>query len=377
VSICARYTLNLLLLTASCVAASDTTLGPRDGGGPQNESGCGNGVLDLMSEDCDDNLMMLRTCAELGLGSGLLSCASDCLFNTGGCSSNGGGGGGGCGNATVEGEEDCDAFNLDGQSCRSLGYSGGTLSCSDCIFDTGACYGSTDGDGDGYGDSSDNCPSLANASQRDTDDDGLGDICDNCPTHANASQRDTDGDGIGDPCDVAAPTDRDSDGIADGQDNCIGTSNANQTDNDDDGVGNACDNCPNNANASQTDTDVDGIGDVCESTGTSSGAVRLVGGASQYSGRLEVYNGNAALPSWGTVCDDGWTATNSGVACRQLFGAFFTGTYSTGPAGTGQIWLDDVSCFGSESRLVDCSHPPLGTHNCTHVEDVYLSCTRF
>ena len=44
-------------------------------------------------------------------------------------------------------------------------------------------------------------------------------------------------------------------------------------------------------------------------------------------------------------------------------------------AGTGQIWLDDVSCTGSEGRLVDCTHPPLGTNNCGHVKDVGVICT--
>ncbi len=46
----------------------------------------------------------------------------------------------------------------------------------------------------------------------------------------------------------------------------------------------------------------------------SDGAVRLVGGVKGYEGRLEVhYRGQ-----WGTVCDDGWTQTNTQVVCRQL-----------------------------------------------------------
>ena len=43
-------------------------------------------------------------------------------------------------------------------------------------------------------------------------------------------------------------------------------------------------------------------------------------------------------------------------------------------AGTGQIWLDDVGCTGTESRLVDCSHRPFGSHNCGHNEDVGTRC---
>lgn len=42
--------------------------------------------------------------------------------------------------------------------------------------------------------------------------------------------------------------------------------------------------------------------------------VRLIGGATGYEGRLEVYyNG-----SWGTVCDDMWNKQLSTVVCRSL-----------------------------------------------------------
>jgi hypothetical protein len=58
----------------------------------------------------------------------------------------------------------------------------------------------TDEDGDGVGDSTDNCPLTPNPDQEDTDEDGAGDACDNCPV-ANPDQRDDDGNGIGDVCD--------------------------------------------------------------------------------------------------------------------------------------------------------------------------------
>jgi ribosomal protein L24E len=73
-----------------------------------------------------------------------------------------------------------------------------------------------DSDGDGVPNGSDNCPSLANADQKNTDGDGQGDACDgdddndgkadasdNCPVNANADQRDSDDDGVGNPCDKA------------------------------------------------------------------------------------------------------------------------------------------------------------------------------
>ena len=42
--------------------------------------------------------------------------------------------------------------------------------------------------------------------------------------------------------------------------------------------------------------------------------------------------------------------------------------------GTGQIWLDDLICTGTEARLVDCGHRPFGVHNCGHNEDVGTRC---
>lgn len=57
----------------------------------------------------------------------------------------------------------------------------GTLQSASIAFTvagTGAGGGSTDTDGDGVPDSSDNCPSVANADQVDADADGLGNACD-------------------------------------------------------------------------------------------------------------------------------------------------------------------------------------------------------
>jgi len=132
------------------------------------------------------------------------------------------------------------------------------------------CPDPTDTDGDGIGDSCDNCPDDPNPDQADTDNDGVGDVCDNCPDDPNFDQADSDGDLLGDVCDNCPDdfnplqTDTDGDGIGDVCDNCPDDANPQQSDFDNDGIGDVCDNCPDAFNPLQTDTDGDGVGDACD-----------------------------------------------------------------------------------------------------------------
>ena len=42
--------------------------------------------------------------------------------------------------------------------------------------------------------------------------------------------------------------------------------------------------------------------------------------------------------------------------------------------GSGPIWLDDVTCNGNETSILNCRHRPFGTGNCGHHKDVGVVC---
>jgi hypothetical protein len=86
-------------------------------------------------EECDTLNLNQRDCMQvLGLPDGDLSCTDQCTFDTSDCHD--------CGNGVAEGPEECDASDLGGQDCVSLGlgFTGGVLLCdTTCQYETSFC----------------------------------------------------------------------------------------------------------------------------------------------------------------------------------------------------------------------------------------------
>jgi len=104
-------------------------------------SRCGDGVIQIEDgEVCDGPDLDGQSCTTLGYHGGNLSCASDCrsLIEDDCLAA------GRCGDSVIQGVygETCDGDNLDAQTCFSRGFSGvsGTLTCTEaCLFDESSC----------------------------------------------------------------------------------------------------------------------------------------------------------------------------------------------------------------------------------------------
>nr|CAI9694029.1 unnamed protein product [Rangifer tarandus platyrhynchus] len=103
--------------------------------------------------------------------------------------------------------------------------------------------------------------------------------------------------------------------------------------------------------------------------------LRLVDGGGPCAGRVEILDQG----SWGTICDDRWDLDDARVVCRQLScGEALDATVSSYfGAGSGPIWLDEVSCRGEESQVWRCPSWGWRQHNCDHQEDAGVICSGF
>ena len=99
------------------------------------------------------------------------------------------------------------------------------------------------------------------------------------------------------------------------------------------------------------------------------GQVRLSDGEN-HSGRVEIWKHG----EWGTVCGENWDLDDANVVCRQLG---YPGASQAlkdahfGP-GQGRVWLSNLQCNGSESKLLQCFQSPY--LHCSHSQDAAVVC---
>ncbi|XP_049329321.1 deleted in malignant brain tumors 1 protein-like isoform X4 [Astyanax mexicanus] len=103
------------------------------------------------------------------------------------------------------------------------------------------------------------------------------------------------------------------------------------------------------------------------------GSVRLVDGGSRCAGRVEVLHRG----QWGTVCGDDWDMSDAAVVCRELGCGEAVNALGKSHfgSGSGPIWMDDVDCSGSESRLKNCRSPVWGKHDCNETHNSGVICS--
>ncbi|NXR95829.1 CD5L protein, partial [Hypocryptadius cinnamomeus] len=93
--------------------------------------------------------------------------------------------------------------------------------------------------------------------------------------------------------------------------------------------------------------------------------LRLAGGGHRCAGRVELLH----LGRWAGVCGHTWGPREAQVVCRYLG----CGTPLASPGGApggapgdapGQVWLDQVSCKGTEKDLRQCRAGPWRERTC-------------
>ncbi|XP_071952440.1 CD5 antigen-like [Antedon mediterranea] len=102
--------------------------------------------------------------------------------------------------------------------------------------------------------------------------------------------------------------------------------------------------------------------------------VRLVGGLTAKEGRAEVYHNG----EWGTICNSGMVLSDATALCRTVGYDTKLANYGLSRRlrkATGRIWIDNLRCDGSESKINECSQVSWnGSDSCNHNDDVYMYC---
>lgn len=391
---------------------------------------CGNGAIEGV-EQCDGSELGTATCASAGdFTSGTLRCAADCTYDTSSCVA------GACGNGTLEsgeacdddnvidgdgcdsdcdvetgwscsgspsscsaicgdglirGAEQCEGSDLAGASCTTLGYVGGTLSCSSsCQLVTTAC--TTTSCGNGTIDTGEEC------------DDGGTTAYDGCDTSCQVEDnfylpvRLRGSSALGNEgivevyysgtwrsvCDDMSSTDRiNFANVVCAELGYTGTGHTVTTNNT--GIGTPLMdevNCLGTEDTlAQCPFDGWNVGScgVAEAVGLvcvpGEGDIRLNDGPSSMEGLLQIYHDGA----WDEVCDD-YIQYTTGVGpltqdtiCQQL--GYARGSFlSTYDAPDSVFSLDDVQCSGTERRIADCPHATWGSENCSYTEGTGILC---
>ncbi|KAM8795479.1 scavenger receptor cysteine-rich type 1 protein M130-like [Eudromia elegans] len=106
-----------------------------------------------------------------------------------------------------------------------------------------------------------------------------------------------------------------------------------------------------------------------------SGFVRLVGGSSRCSGRVEIRDGD----QWKTVCDSHFGVKAADIICRELQCGTALSIHGGAHFGEGvaPIWDKELQCVGNEPFLSSCPKRSLSNQTCSHANDAGVTCTHY
>ncbi|KAM7177606.1 antigen WC1.1-like [Macrochelys suwanniensis] len=101
--------------------------------------------------------------------------------------------------------------------------------------------------------------------------------------------------------------------------------------------------------------------------------VRLVGGDTACSGRVEVKHGKM----WEAVCDSHLDFNTASVICNELGCGQAVDTLGAAHFGEGHdlIWKEEFQCVGNESLLQKCPRMSRPNDTCSHANDVGILCS--